>query len=67
MAKLSRAERIERAKSRLSTSAKRTAKFRAAYGAQGIALDDQTLARMATIEPLDLSVRVARDPEETLE
>ncbi len=64
MAKMSRAERVARTKDRLDRSEKRIAKFREAYARLGIPVSQETVVRMAMIEPVDLTVRVTRDPEE---
>lgn len=62
--KMTRVEKIARAAERLQRSEKRITQFKRAYAAVGIPVTEETIARMAALEPVNLTSRVTLDPDE---
>ena len=62
--KLTRAEKIARATERLQRSEKRIAQFKRAYAAVGIPVTEETIARMAALEPVSLTCQMTPESDE---
>jgi hypothetical protein len=61
---MTRAEKIARATERLQRSEKRIAQFKRAHAAVGIPVTEETIARMAALEPVNLTCRMTPESDE---